>query len=116
MANHEKLTLSPNRSTDSASAIKSRQLQQYLHYPGRIPATVHPFVKMAQGQSNLPQSGPQRHNLIKVRRSPLAALSSLGVLLLVKFPKAILIKLPGRSKHNCKDSPFAFDSGQAEER
>ncbi len=33
------------------SDIKTRQLQQYLHRPGRIPTATHPFVKQRARQA-----------------------------------------------------------------
>lgn len=42
------------------SDIKIRQLQQYLHCPGRIPTAPHPFVKHAARQAALHQRQSQR--------------------------------------------------------
>ncbi len=41
------------------SDIKTRQLQQYLHRPGRIPTAPHPFVKQVARQAAC-RSQPQR--------------------------------------------------------
>jgi hypothetical protein len=46
--------------SDPNSDIKIRQLQQYLHCPGRIPTAPHPFVKHAARQAARHQSHPQR--------------------------------------------------------
>ncbi|MEM6452215.1 MAG: hypothetical protein AAF703_18120 [Cyanobacteria bacterium P01_D01_bin.105] len=40
-----------NSDLEKDSHIKIRQLQQYLHRPGQIPAAPHPFVKQAIKQA-----------------------------------------------------------------
>ena len=50
----------PTPRSDLDSDIKIRQLQQYLHCPGRIPAAPHPFVKHAARQVARHRSQPQR--------------------------------------------------------
>ncbi|WP_024546324.1 hypothetical protein [Picosynechococcus sp. NKBG15041c] len=54
MARHRP-RLAAKQRADQISTIKIRQLQQYLHGPGRIPAGAHPFVKQAIEQAS-PQS------------------------------------------------------------
>lgn len=41
----------PTPRSDANPDIKARQLQQYLHRPGQIPASLHPFVNHAARQA-----------------------------------------------------------------
>lgn len=50
----------PTPRSDANPDIKVRQIQQYLHRPGQIPASLHPFVKHAARQATSHQSQPQR--------------------------------------------------------
>ena len=47
--------------SDVAADRKARQLQQYLHRPGFVPASTHPFVK----QVILAQPHPKRRFSVK---------------------------------------------------
>lgn len=83
-----------DRTVDRVSEIKIRQLQQYLHCPGRIPTAVHPFVKqMAQGQPVPPWYGLHIQSPIRVMLAGFMVMSSLGVLSLVRSLKLMLGRL-----------------------
>ncbi len=84
----------PTPRSDLNADIKIRQLQQYLHCPGRIPTAPHPFVKqMALKQPNSRQSEHRLRNLLAVILTGFIVLSLLGASSLVK-PLALLF---GRS-------------------
>ncbi|MEM1281124.1 MAG: hypothetical protein AAGG53_14165 [Cyanobacteria bacterium P01_H01_bin.152] len=106
----------PTPRSDRVSDIKIRQLQQYLHCPGRIPAAPHPFVKqMALKQPISRQPVHPLRNLLAVMMTGFRVMSLLGAPSLVKLLSLLFGRPVERTNREYQRSLLAESSMSVKE-